>query len=97
MTTVIFQKYIGRYAETFTLIEMYGGDDYCTSEIIPSGKVSKLNEEAFEELLNELRDAENEKASWSDGEEESFDEEDARASYHQKWDEINSDLDKMGM
>lgn len=96
MTTTVYQKYVGRYAETFTLIEMYGGDDCCTAEIIPSGKVSKLNEEAFEELLNELRDSENEKASWSDGV-ESFDEEDARASYHQKWDEINSDLDEKGM
>lgn len=94
MTTVIFQKYIGRYAETFTLIEMYGGDDYCTAEIIPSGKVSKLNEEALEELLNELRDAENEKASWSDGDEE-FSEEDARSGYHQKCDEIDSFFDKM--
>ena len=94
MTTVIFQKYIGRYAETFTLIEMYGGDDYCTAEIIPSGKVSKLNEEAFEKLLNELRDAENEKASWSDGDEE-FSEEDARCVYHQKCDEIDSFFDKM--
>jgi hypothetical protein len=94
MTTTIYQKFVSRYAETFTLIEIYGGDDYCTAEIIPSGKVSKLNEEAFEELLSELRDAENEKASWSDDDEE-FSEEDARSAHHQKWDEIDSFFDKM--
>lgn len=96
MTTIIFQKFVSRFAETFTLIEMYGGDDYCTAEIVPSSAVSKLKEEDFEELLNELREADNEKASWSDGEDR-FDEEDARAAYHQKWDEINSFIDNRGL
>ncbi len=95
MTTIIFQKYVSRYAETFTLIDMTEGTDYCFAEIVPSAKVAKLNEDDFDELLNELRDSENEKASWSDGE-EPFDEEDARAEGHQKWDEINDFFDEKG-
>ena len=97
MITTIYQKFIGRYAETFTLIDMTDGKDFIQSEIIPSDRVAKMTEEEFDELFNELMDSENEKANWSDGEEEPFDEEDARAEHHQKWDEINSTLDNMGM
>ena len=97
MITTIYQKFISRYAETFTLIEMTDGKDFIQSEIIPSERVAKMTEEEFDDLFNELMDSENEKASWSDGEEEPFDEEDARAGHHQKWDEINSTLDNMGM
>lgn len=97
MITTIYQKFISRYAETFTLIDMTDGKDYIHSEIVPSERVAKMTEEEIYELFNELMDSENEKASWSDGEEEPFDEEDARAEYHQKWDEINSTLDNMGM
>jgi len=96
MTTTVYQKFVSRYAETFTLVEMTEGTDFSNIEVLPCAKASRLSEDELEKLVNELRDSGNEKASWSDGEEE-FDEEDARAAYHQKWDEINSDLDKMGV
>lgn len=94
--TTIYQKFIPKYGETFTLIDMTDGKDYIHSEMVPADIVSRLNDEEFDELFNELLDSDNEKASWNDDEEE-FDEEDARASYHQKWDEIDSSLDKMGL
>lgn len=94
--TTIYQKFIPKYGETFTLIDMTDGKDYIHSEMVPADIVSRLNDEEFDELFNELFDSDNEKASWNDDEEE-FDEEDARASYHQKWDEIDSSLDKMGL
>lgn len=96
MTTTVYQKFISKYAETFTLIDMTDGKDFIQSEIIPAAKVAKLSEEEYDDLFNELLDSENEKASWSDGEEE-FDEEDARADYHQRWSEIDSHMDKMGI
>lgn len=96
MMTTIYQKFIPKYGETFTLIDMTDGKDYIHSEMVPADIVSRLNDEEFDELFNELFDSDNEKASWNDDEEE-FDEEDARASYHQKWDEIDSSLDKMGL
>ena len=94
MTTTIYQKFVSRYAETFTLIDMTDGKDFLQSEIIPAAKVAKLTKEEYDDLFNELFDSKNEKASWSDGEEE-FEEEDARDAYHQKWDEIDSFFDKM--
>lgn len=96
MTTIIYQKYISKYLETFTLVEVQEGDEYYQAHIVPATRVAKMDEEEYEALLNILRASENEKASWSDGEEE-FDEADVRAAYHQKWDRINSDLDKMGI
>lgn len=96
MTTTVYQKFISRYAETFTLIEMTEGFDYAEAEVVPAARVAKMNEEELENLIEELRKDENEKASWSDGN-EPFDEEDARAAYHQEWNEINSYMDKMGM
>ena len=96
MTTTIYQKFISRYAEIFTLIDMTDGKDYIHSEIIPAARVTKMTEDEYDELFNELMESENEKASWSDGEEE-YDEEDARAAYHQKWDEINSSMDNAGL
>lgn len=96
MTTTIYQKFISRYAETFTLVDMTDGKDYIHSEIIPSAVVAKLSEEEFDELFNELFDSKNEKASWSDGEDE-FDEEDARSEAYMKKVEIDSDLDKIGI
>jgi hypothetical protein len=75
---------------------MTEGMDYATTEIVPAAKVASLTEDEFEELLEELRDSRNEKASWSDGE-EPFNEEDARAAAHLEWDEINSTFDKSGM
>jgi hypothetical protein len=96
MTTTVYQKFVSKYAETFTLIEITDGADYTTNEIVPTAKVAKLDEDELVELLEELRDSKNEKASWSDGEED-FDEEDARAAYHQKWDEIDSNFDNTGI
>lgn len=96
MTTTIYQKFISRFAETFTLIDMTDGKDYIHSEIIPAEAVAKLSEEEYDDLFNELMDSSYEKASWSDGEED-FDEEDARDAYHQKWDEIDSSIDNAGM
>ena len=96
MTTTIYQKFISRYAEIFTLVEMTEGFDYAEVEVVPAAKVAKMNEEELENLIEELRKDENEKASWSDGN-EPFDEEDARAAYHQKEDEINSFLDNRGL
>jgi hypothetical protein len=96
MTTTIYQKFISRYAETFTLIEMEEGTDYATVEIVPSSRAAKLDEDEFAELVEELRDSRNEKATWSDGE-GPFDDEDARSAYHQKWDAINSSLDERGL
>ena len=95
MITTVYQKFISRYAETFTLIDMTDGKDFIQSEIIPSERVAKMTDEEFDDLFNELLNSENEKASW--GEAEAFDEEDARTAHHQLWDEINSALDNMGM
>ena len=97
MTTIVYQKYVARYVTTFTLIEMWEGKEAVEAEITPYNKVAKLNEEEFDELLTELRDSSCEKASWSDGEEEPFDEEDARAADHLMWDEINRRMDEAGL
>lgn len=96
MTTTIYQKFISKYAETFTLVEIEMGAGYTMMEVVPTQKVAKMTEEEYELLCTELLESENEKASWSDGEED-FDEEDARAAYHQKWDEINSSMDNAGL
>ena len=95
MRTTIYQKYISRHAETFTLIDMTDGRDYTHSEIVPAEVVAKLSEDEFDELFNELFDSENEKASWGDA--EGFDEEDARAEHHQRWDKIDGIFDNMGL
>lgn len=96
MTTTVYQKFVSKYADTFTLIEIAHGPEYATTKIVPAAKVAKLDEDELGELLEELRDSKNEKASWSDGEEE-FDEEDARVAHHQKWDDIDSYFDNMGI
>lgn len=70
MTTTIYQKFISRYAETFTLIDMTDGDDYIHSEIVPAAVVAKLSQEEYDDLFNELLDSNYEKVSWSDGEDE---------------------------
>lgn len=95
METTIYQKFVSRYAEIFTLVEMSEGDDYHNVEIIPADKVAKMSEAEVEELIDELTNWQNEKASWNDGYEE-FNDEDTRTAYHQKWDEIDSDLDNRG-
>lgn len=64
MKTTIYQKYISRYAEIFTLVDMNDGIDFIHSEIFPSYRVAGMSEEEYDELFNELFDSENEKASW---------------------------------
>ena len=66
MITTIYQKFISRYAETFTLVEMWDMQDFCECEIIPSAKVAKMSEEELDTLLDELRNWQNEKASWEE-------------------------------
>ena len=95
MITTVYQKFIARYGETFTMIDMTDGGDYIHSEIIPAARVAKMTEEEFDELFNELMDSENEKASW--GEAETFDEEDARAGAALERQEVDSFFDNMGM
>lgn len=94
METTVYQKFVSRYAETFTYVENYDGKEY-EGEMIPSATVAKLSEEDLEELLCEVRSSENEKASW--GEPEFEDPENYRKAYHQEWQEIDSYYDKMGM
>lgn len=96
MTTTIYQKFISRYGTIFTMVEMREGCYYGEIEVVPAAKVTKMDEEEFCELVEELRSDENEKASWSDGE-EPFDEEDARAADRLHWQEIDSFYDEMGM
>lgn len=66
MTTTIYQKFVSRYATMFTLVEMSEGIDYCEVEILPSAKVAKMGEDELEELMDELMNYQNEKASWED-------------------------------
>ena len=66
LTTTIYQKYISRYADYFTLIEMEDDNEYHVVEIIPSAKVAKLTEDEFEELQDELMNWQNEKASFEE-------------------------------
>lgn len=94
METTIYQKFVSKYAATFTYVENFDGMEY-EGEMIPSAIVEKLDADAFEELLCEVRSSENEKASW--GECEYEDKEDARNAYHQKWQEIDSFYDNTGM
>lgn len=41
MTTTVYQKFISRYADTFTLIDMSEGTEFSKIEIVPSDKVAK--------------------------------------------------------
>ena len=66
MTTTIYQKFISRYADYFTLVEMSEGTNFCMAEIIPSAKVNKMSEDEVAELIEELSNWQNEKASWTD-------------------------------
>lgn len=95
MITTIYQKFISRYGETFTLVDMTDGGDYIQSEIIPAARVAKMTEEEVDDLFSELFQSENEKASW--GEAEAFDEEDARAGAALERQEVDSFFDNMGM
>lgn len=65
MTTTIYQKYIARYSDFFTLVCIdYGDDEHL--EIIPHAKASRLNQEEYFELAMELTSRQNEKAYWEE-------------------------------
>lgn len=68
MTTTIYQKYIARYSDTFTLVSIdYGDDDYM--EIIPHAKAQEIMNRSvmeFSELVAELQFWQNEKATWEE-------------------------------
>lgn len=66
METTIYQKFVSRYAEIFTLVEMSEGTDFHKIEIVPADKVAKMSEEEVEELVDELISWQNEKASWEE-------------------------------
>ena len=65
MTTTIYQKYISRYAETFTLVERCD-DDFHSAEILPTHKTSKMDSDELFDLMDELLFWQNEKASWEE-------------------------------
>lgn len=64
MITTIYQKYISRYDDVFTLVDMTDGADYIRGEIVPAGRVSLMSEQEFDELFNELLDSANLMAYW---------------------------------
>ena len=65
MKTTIYQKFVSRYAETFTMVEIrYDDDTFC--EVVPHAAVSKLKGMEFCELVTELVHYENVKAEWED-------------------------------
>lgn len=68
MTTTIYQKFVARYGETFTLISIdYGEDEYV--EIIPHAKALEIKQSSvaeFAKLVAELQFWQNEKATWEE-------------------------------
>jgi hypothetical protein len=66
MTTTIYQKFIARYADYFTLVEMSDGTDFYKAEIVPANKVAKMSGKEIGELIDELRFWQNEKATWEE-------------------------------
>ena len=68
MTTTIYQKYVARYSDVFTLVSIDYGDDELI-EIIPHAKVLEIKQRSvkeFVELVAELQFWQNEKASWEE-------------------------------
>lgn len=65
MKTTVYQKFISKHAEYFTLIEIEYGDATHV-EILPSERVTKMSEEEIEVLTDELMNWQNEKASWEE-------------------------------
>ena len=66
MRTTIYQKFISRNAELFTMVEIAEGGDNVSQEVIPSSVVEKMSEDEFDELVCELYNSDNEKASWEE-------------------------------
>lgn len=68
MTTTIYQKYVARYSDVFTLVNIdYGEDEYM--EIIPHAKALEIKQRSvkeFVELVAELQFWQNEKATWEE-------------------------------
>ena len=65
MKTTIYQKFIARYGETFTMVCIdYGDAEVC--EIMPHAIVAKMNAMEFAELTTELMFWQNEKATWEE-------------------------------
>ena len=68
MTTTIYQKYIARYSETFTLVNIEY-DDGEVAEIVPHSKASEIMRRSVKEytdLVSELMFWQNEKATWEE-------------------------------
>lgn len=66
MTTTIYQKYISRYAETFTMVERFDDEDFHTCEVLPTEKTSKMSQDDLFDLIDELMSWQNERASWEE-------------------------------
>lgn len=65
MKTTIYQKFIARYAETFTLVCIeYDDDEFM--EVVPTAKVKDMDQEEYFALLSELIFWQNEKATWEE-------------------------------
>lgn len=63
--TIIYQKFVSRYADVFTMIERMD-DETSVVEIAPFARTSKMSEDEYEALVDELRDWRYEKASWDE-------------------------------
>lgn len=66
MTTTIYQKFIARYADYFTLVEMSEGADFHRAEIIPSDKVARMSDKEVQQIIDELMFWQHEKATWEE-------------------------------
>lgn len=68
MTTTIYQKYVARYSDVFTLVSIdYGEEEYM--EIIPHAKAKEIKRRSvaeYAELVAELQFWQNEKATWEE-------------------------------
>ena len=68
MKTTIYQKFIARYGETFTLVSIDYGEDELI-EIVPHATAQAILKESvadFSKLVAELQFWQNEKASWEE-------------------------------
>jgi hypothetical protein len=65
MTTTIYQKFISKYAETFTLVERCD-EDYHSIEILPTAVTDKMSQDDVFDIVDELMFWQNEKATWEE-------------------------------